>query len=118
MKTHIITQYLAIVGKFINAMMIQGKKSTATRCLYKSLEIIGKKLDDNPLEVFLKAIENTKPMLEVKSRRVGGSTYQVPIEVKPDRGITLAMRWIIANSRNRSGRSMIESLSAAIFVAA
>ena len=103
-----------IVGKFINAMMIQGKKSTATRCLYKSLEIIEKKLDNNPLEVFIKAIENTKPMLEVKSRRVGGSTYQVPVEIRDSRRDALAIRWIIQAAKKRSGRAMTEGLSTEI----
>ena len=103
-----------LVGKFINAMMVQGKKSTATRSLYKSLDIVGQKVDRNPLEVFLKAIENTKPLLEVKSRRVGGSTYQVPVEIRDSRRDALAIRWIIQAAKQRRGRAMTDGLSTEI----
>ena len=100
------------VAKFINRLMLSGKKSLAENIVYKSLELLSTSTKQPAMQAFEKALNNVKPLMEVEPRRVGGSTYQVPIEVKPDRGITLAMRWIIANSRNRSGRSMIERLSA------
>lgn len=101
-----------VVTKFINRMMVDGKKSTSTNALYGALDIVQSKGNENPLEVFLKALENVKPMVEVKSRRVGGSTYQVPVEVREKRRDALSMRWIIQASRSRSGRSMSEKLAA------
>jgi small subunit ribosomal protein S7 len=101
-----------VVTKFVNRMMLQGKKSISYRNVYGAMTIIGEKSDNEPLEVFLKAVDNVKPMVEVKSRRVGGSTYQVPIEVRDSRREALAMRWIINAARGRSGRSMREKLSA------
>lgn len=102
----------AKVQKFINKMMIRGKKSVAEKIVYSSMEIIGQKLKKQPLEVFEKAIKNVTPFMEVKPRRVGGSTYQVPIEVSSERGTALAMKWIRDYTRSRAGRSMIEKLSA------
>ena len=101
-----------VVTKFVNRMMLKGKKSTSYHNVYGAMTIVGEKSGKEPLEVFLKAVENVKPMGEVKSRRVGGSTYQVPIEVRDSRREALAMRWIITAARGRSGRSMTEKLSA------
>ena len=99
------------VAKFINRVMIGGKKTVARKVVYSAIEIAEEKAKRPGLEVFDQAIRNTVPMLEVKSRRVGGSTYQVTNEVRPDRPTTLAMRWIIAAARSRSGRPMAERLS-------
>ena len=99
-------------GRFINAMMTRGKRSTATRTLYEAFDVIEKRLKRDPLEVFLKAVENAKPLLEVKSRRVGGSTYQVPIEVRESRRDALAIRWLIQYAKQRRGRAMTAGLSA------
>ena len=85
----------ALVTKFINTVMNDGKRSTAARILYKSFDIIKEKTADDPLKVFKKAIDNVKPSLEVKSRRVGGSNYQVPVEVNPNRRLSLSIRWIV-----------------------
>lgn len=101
----------AVAEKFITRMMYQGKKSIAQKILYDSIESIQGKAKKDGLEVFLKAIENVKPMVEVKSRRVGGSTYQVPVEVRESRREALAMRWIIQFARQRPGKSMHERLS-------
>ena len=101
-----------VVAKFVNRMMIEGKKSTSYSNVYGALDIVASKSGKEPLEVFLKAVDNVKPMVEVKSRRVGGSTYQVPVEVRETRREALAMRWIIAAARGRSGRSMSEKLGA------
>ncbi len=101
-----------VVAKFVNRMMMAGKKSVSYRNVYGAMSIIGEKSGKEPLEVFLKAVDNVKPLVEVKSRRVGGSTYQVPIEVRSARSEALAMRWIIAAARGRSGRSMSEKLGA------
>jgi small subunit ribosomal protein S7 len=102
----------AVVTKFILRMMIGGKKSTSTRVLYAAMDRMDGKTDAEPLAVFLKALENVKPLVEVKSRRVGGSTYQVPVEVRDSRREALAMRWIIKAARDRSGKSMSEKMSA------
>ena len=102
-----------IVSKFVARMMLDGKKSTSNKIVYGALDIIKEKnSDQEPLEVFLKALENVKPMVEVKSRRVGGSTYQVPVEIRESRRDALAMRWIIQAARGRSGKSMAQNLSA------
>ncbi len=101
-----------VVSKFIARMMLDGKKSTASNVLYSACDMIEEKLEKSPVEVFLKALENVKPMVEVKSRRVGGSTYQVPVEIRESRREALAMRWLIKAARDRSGRSMSEKLSA------
>ncbi len=100
------------VARFIGRMMVRGKKSTGQGIMYDAMESIREKAKKDPLEVFLKAIENVKPAVEVKSRRVGGSTYQVPVEIRASRGDALAMRWIISFARSRGGRSMSEKLAA------
>ena len=100
-----------LVSKFVNILLIQGKKSKAQQIIYETFEIIGSKTNENPLEVFKKAVENARPLLETKSRRIGGATYQVPIEVKPERGSTLAMRWIRDFARKKKGRPMQEKLA-------
>ena len=107
-----------LLAKFINHLMISGKKSVAERIVYGALEIVKKRSKDEPLTVFEKAIEHIKPLVEVKSRRVGGATYQVPIEVRPDRAAALAMRWLVEFSRKRGDSSMMEKLAAEILDAA
>jgi small subunit ribosomal protein S7 len=97
---------------FVNRLMRDGKKSTAESVLYNSFDIIEKKLSRKPLEVFEQALYNVSPQVEVKPRRVGGSTYQVPMEVPPHRRTSLAMRWILTAARKRSGRSMADKLAA------
>ncbi len=106
------------VEKFIKRMMLDGKKSVSASCVYGAMGIVKKKSGEDELQVFLKAIDNVKPAVEVKSRRVGGSTYQIPIEVREARREALAMRWIIAAARKRSGRSMSEKLGAELLDAA
>ncbi|MGO9410634.1 MAG: 30S ribosomal protein S7 [Spirochaetia bacterium] len=102
-----------IVGKFVARMMEQGKKSISYGSIYSALDIIQQKVSGKePLEVFQKALENVKPVVEVKSRRVGGATLQVPVEIREERRDALAMRWIIGFSRARHGRSMAEKLAA------
>ena len=102
----------ALLTKFINTLMKQGKRSTAEQILYKSLDIIKEKTGDDPLKVFKKAIDNVKPSLEVKSRRVGGSNYQVPIEVNPNRRLSLSIRWLVTYARSRGdGKTMEEKLA-------
>ena len=101
-----------VLAKFVSRMMVDGKRSVARRAVYDAMDVIQKKMNEEPLQVFLKAIENVKPAVEVKSRRVGGSTYQVPVEVRETRREALAMRWIIQAARDRSGKSMSERLSA------
>lgn len=98
--------------KFINAVMLTGKKSTAERIVYGAFGIISERKKEDPLKVFEKALANVRPRLEVKSRRVGGSTYQVPVEVRPERSIALSMRWLIGFSRSRSEKTMRERLAA------
>lgn len=97
---------------FVNRMMYGGKKSTALGVVYEALDLVVERTKKEAMEVFEAALRNTQPTVEVKPRRVGGSTYQVPIEVKSYRGITLAMRWIIQNARKRSGKSMATKLAA------
>jgi small subunit ribosomal protein S7 len=106
-----------LVSKFINSVMKDGKKSTAERIVYGALDIIEKKTSQDPLAVFKQAINNVKPVLEVKSRRVGGATYQVPVEVRQDRRTALALRWIIGFSRSRPEHSMREALAAELIAA-
>lgn len=101
-----------VVEKFIRRMMVDGKKSTSNAIMYDAMEVMAKKTNENALDVFLKGLDNVKPLVEVKSRRVGGSTYQVPVEIRETRREALAMRWIIKAARSRSGRSMGEKLSA------
>lgn len=100
-----------LVSKFINNLMWDGKKETARKILYKSLELIQKKTGEDGYQIFLKAIENVKPEIEVRARRVGGATYQVPVEIRPKRQISLAINWIIQAARSRSERTMIERLA-------
>ncbi|NUQ71528.1 MAG: 30S ribosomal protein S7 [Chthonomonadales bacterium] len=104
--------------RFINRIMLDGKKSVAERIFYGALAIAEQKTGDSGLEVFEKALRNVMPVIEVRPRRVGGSTYQVPVEVRPDRRVSLAMRWITTFARKRSGRSMQEKLAAELMDAA
>jgi small subunit ribosomal protein S7 len=101
-----------LVSKFINALMLDGKKATAERALYSAFDIIKDRFKQEPIEVFRKALDAAKPKLEVKSRRVGGATYQVPIEVRPERRIALAMRWLVNYSRARGEKTIAERLAA------
>ena len=100
-----------VVASFINMIMKKGKKSLSERIVYRSFDIINEKLKGDPLEVFQKAVENVRPLLEVKSRRVGGATYQVPVDVNSRRGTTLALRWMRNYARAKSGRPMEERLA-------
>lgn len=100
-----------IITKFINALMYDGKKSTATKIMYGALALVESKGEEKGIDVFNAAIDNVKPVMEVKSRRVGGATYQVPVEVRPVRQQALALRWIIGFARKRSERTMIERLA-------
>ncbi len=99
------------ISKFINRIMRRGKKSLAEKIFYATMKRIEERVNDNPIEVFQKALANATPLLEVKARRIGGSTYQVPIEVKADRGFALASSWLIAAAKNRGGKSFIEKLT-------
>jgi small subunit ribosomal protein S7 len=101
-----------IVSKFVNRMMWEGKRSVGLRIVHEALGILQQKADKEPLDVFLKALDNVKPIIEVKSRRVGGATYQVPIEIRESRREALGMRWIITAARSRSGHGMGERLAA------
>jgi small subunit ribosomal protein S7 len=107
-----------LVHKFINGLLRRGKKSTASKIFYQTLDILGKKTNDEPLKVFKQAIENTKPVLEVRSKRVGGANYQIPIEVPANRRISLGIRWIVAAARVRGEKSMEERLAGEILDAA
>jgi small subunit ribosomal protein S7 len=100
-----------VLTKFINAVMLDGKKSTAQKVMYAALERIESKSGEKGIEVFNKAMDNVKPVMEVKSRRVGGATYQVPIEVRPVRQQSLGIRWIVDAARKRNERTMMERLS-------
>jgi len=100
-----------LVQKFINKLMIHGKKSKAEKIFYSAMEIASQKLKKDSLEIFEKVLENVMPLVEVKARRVGGSTYQVPIEVSKERGVALAMQWLRDVSRERPGKSMVDRLS-------
>ena len=105
------------VAKFINQVMRKGKKALAQKIVYGAFEIIKEKTKKDPLEIFEKAIENAAPLLEVRPRRVGGATYQVPVEVKGDRRITLAMRWIIQAAKSKKGKPMKEKLAQELILA-
>ncbi len=107
-----------MVSRFIACIMSHGKKSTAEKIVYSAFDIIKEKSDDSPLTIFEKALENVKPTVEVKSRRVGGSTYQVPTEIRPSRRRALAIRWVIEYSRKRSEKSMATKLAAELMDAA
>jgi small subunit ribosomal protein S7 len=100
-----------LVTRFINSILRQGKKSTAERIFYGALDIIQGKTQDDPLKVFKRAMDNVKPQLEVKSRRVGGSTYQVPVEVPPARQLSLSIRWLIDFAKARGEKSMVDKLA-------
>jgi len=100
-----------LVSKFVNCMMFSGKKGVSETIFYKAMGILQKKTNKDPIEVFVQALENVKPMIEVKSRRVGGATYQVPIEIRPERRQALGIRWIINNSRGRSEKTMFGKLA-------
>ena len=97
-----------VITKFINSLMLDGKKTVAEKIVYKTFEIIKEKSKQDPLDVFNEAIKNVRPNLEVKSRRVGGATYQVPVEVRSDRGQALAIRWLIESSKKRGDKTMQE----------
>jgi small subunit ribosomal protein S7 len=101
-----------LVTKFINSMMYDGQKMVATRSFYDALDVLGEKHGEGALTVFKTAIENVKPMLEVKSRRVGGATYQVPVEIRPERRTSLAIRWILTAARARKEKTVAEKLAA------
>jgi small subunit ribosomal protein S7 len=107
-----------VIAKFVNTIMNQGKKSTAEAILYRSMDIVTAKTKEESLGVFKRAIENTRPTVEVRSRRVGGATYQVPVEVRPQRRLSLSMRWLIDAARERAEKSMEEKLAAEIIDAA
>ena len=100
-----------VITKFINSLMIDGKKTVAEKIVYKTFDIIKEKTKQDPLDVFNEAIKNVRPNLELKSRRVGGATYQVPVEVRSDRGQALAIRWLIESSKKRGDKTMQERLS-------
>jgi small subunit ribosomal protein S7 len=125
-KAHIVKREIvadpiyasSLISKFVNCMMWGGKKSTAQQILYGSMEIIQKKTADDPIKLFKKAVENVKPVLEVKSRRVGGSTYQVPVEVSAARRTSLSIRWLLLYSRARGEKSMQEKLAGELMDAA
>jgi small subunit ribosomal protein S7 len=100
-----------LVAKFVNMMMLGGKKSVAERIMYEALDTMERKGNPDPLKAFKSAVENCKPAVEVKSRRVGGSTYQVPVEVRAERRIALSMRWLIGSARRRAEKSMADRLA-------
>ena len=100
-----------LVAKFVNSLMLAGKRSTAEKCLYRAFDIIETRFKEEPLDVFKKALDAVKPRVEVKSRRVGGATYQVPVEVRPDRRNALAMRWLVTFANNRKGVPMENALA-------
>jgi len=106
-----------LVAKFVNSLMLAGKRSTAEKCLYGAFDIIEERYKDEPLDVFKRALDAVKPRVEVKSRRVGGATYQVPVEVRSDRRNALAMRWLVQYSRARGEKSMEERLAAELMEA-
>ncbi|HBO84536.1 MAG: 30S ribosomal protein S7 [Deltaproteobacteria bacterium GWC2_42_11] len=107
-----------LITKFINGIMREGKKSLAESILYKSLDRIKEKIKDDPLKVFKKAIDNTRPVIEVRSRRVGGATYQVPVEVRADRRLALAIRWLTSYAAMRGEKSIVDKLAGEIMDAA
>jgi small subunit ribosomal protein S7 len=106
-----------LVTKFVNCLMIQGKKSLAERVFYQAMDMIEEKMKEDPLKVFKRAVENVKPALEVRPRRVGGATYQIPVEVRPERRTALSLRWLIQNSRSRD-KKIVNGLAAELMDAA
>jgi len=107
-----------LVTKFVNAMMYGGKKSTAERIFYGALDIVAQRTKEDPLVIFRRALDNVKPSVEVRSRRVGGATYQVPVEVRPVRRMSLGMRWLVSFARGRGEKSMADRLAGEIMDAA
>jgi len=107
-----------LVAKFVNVLMLDGKKSVAERIVYDAFDKMAERTGDDPVRVFKKALDNAKPQLEVKSRRVGGSNYQVPIEVRPNRKTALAMRWLIQYARSRGEKGMVNQLAGELLDAA
>ena len=107
-----------LVTKFTNTIMLGGKKATAEGILYGAFDVIKDRFKEEPLDIFRKALDNVKPKLEVKSRRVGGATYQVPVEVRQDRRVALAMRWIISYGKARGEKTMVEKLAGELMDAA
>lgn len=107
-----------LVSKFINSMMWDGKKTVSARIFYSSMEMIEQRTKEDALKTFQRAVENCKPLLEVKTRRVGGANYQIPIEVTPNRRLSLAFRWLLLYARARSGKSMVEKLAEELMDAA
>lgn len=106
------------ITKFINVVMIDGKKSTAEQIVYKALDLVAERAKDDPLKVWDRALGNVRPKVEVKSRRVGGSTYQVPVDVRPDRSLALGMRWLLEYARQRNEKTMIDRIANEIIDAA
>jgi len=106
------------LAKFVNILMVDGKKSVAEKIIYDALDLISERSTEEPLELFNQALENIKPVVEVKSRRVGGATYQVPVEVRASRRTALAMRWLVEYSRSRNEKSMMQRLAGEILDAA
>lgn len=106
------------VARFINKLMMRGKKSVAERIFYTAMDLIEERRGEDPVEVFEQAVQNATPLLEVKPRRVGGSTYQIPVEIRPERRESLAMRWLIQTARGRPGKSMAEKLASELMDAA
>src|SRR5204863_2555844 len=102
------------ITKFINVVMSDGKKSTAEQIVYKALDLVAERAKDDPIKVWDRALGNVRPKVEVKSRRVGGSTYQVPVDVRPDRSQALGMRWLVSYARDRGEKTMVEKLAGEI----
>jgi small subunit ribosomal protein S7 len=103
-----------LVTRCVNVIMQDGKKSTAERIFYRAMDIVGTRTSEDPIKVFQKAVDNIKPVVEVKSRRVGGSTYQVPVDVRQERRIALALRWLTSYARGRADRTMAEKFAAEV----
>ncbi len=106
-----------LIAKLIAKLMLQGKKSVAEKLVYQAFQVLSEKTKEDPLKIFKEALENVKPVMEVRSRRVGGATYQVPMEVRPERRISLGLRWLIASARQRGEKSMEERLSGEVLEA-
>jgi small subunit ribosomal protein S7 len=106
-----------LVAKFVNNLMLSGKKSTAYRIFYEAMDIVGKKTSENGVEIWQKALENVTPHVEVRSRRVGGATFQIPQEIRAERKVSMGMKWLISYSSKRNGRSMGEKLAEEIIAA-
>jgi small subunit ribosomal protein S7 len=107
-----------LVARFCNKLMLNGKKSTAQRIVYDAFDLIEQRAKKPPLEVFELAVKNATPMIEVRPRRVGGATYQIPVEVRPERRVSLSIRWLVSSMRQRSGKSMAEKMAAELLDAA